>query len=313
MPIEPEIKHLIDYYYSLNIPEYNHSTSVELVRELMRNFTNKATGQLSPNIKEVKDHYFDTTHGKIRVRSYHPKFNKFKKPLIYFRGSGFIINNFDEHNVFCSKLASHCETTLLAIDYPLSPEHTFPVAIEACYQTLLKIVSKATLFDIDSKNFVLIGESSGGCLAASLAQMLRDKKGPAIGYQVLIYPVTDHNFQTDSYKMMGSGNIMSEAKMRWYFSKYFAKEEDMQKPYALPMNAKDFSNLPRTLIMTAQYDPLCDDGKNYAEELKKAHVPCELINYKGLIHGFLKFNGIPAAEKAFLDLVHRIHDFLEKS
>ena len=163
---------------------------------------------------------------------------------------------------------------------------------------------------MDSTGFVLIGESTGGCIAASVAQMLRDKHGPSIGYLVLIYPVTDCDFSTNSYKKMGSGYILSEDKMRWYFSKYFEKEEDAQKPYAVPMNAKDFSNLPKTLIITAQYDPLCDDGKKYADALKEAGVSCEYLCYKDLIHGFLKFNGLAIAETAFIDIVKKIRTFL---
>ena len=230
--------------------------------------------------------------------------------MFYFRSSGFVIDNFSDSDLFCSKLASHCETTVLSIDYPLAPENPFPDPVVASYETLLKIVSNADLFGVDSTGFVMIGESTGGCVAASVAQMLCDKKGPSIGYLVLLYPALDYDFTTDSYKSMGSGYILSEDKMRWYFSQYFKKEEDTQKKYALPMKAQDLSLLPKTLIITAQYDPLCDDGKNYAEALKKAGVSCEYICYKDLIHGFLKFNGFAVAENAFLDMVKKIRGFL---
>ncbi|MCH9633004.1 MAG: Carboxylesterase NlhH [Chlamydiae bacterium] len=311
MPIDQEMKHFVDYYYSLKLPEFGESTEVEDIRSLMRTFSSKVSGQISPNIKDVHDHSFETDIGEVRVRSYQPKENSFKKPLVYFRGSGFVIDNFDDSDLFCSKLASQCETTVLSIDYPLAPEFPFPAPVEACYQTLLKIVSNADIFGMDSTGFVLIGESSGGCIAASVAQMLRDKHGPSMGYLILIYPVTNYDFSTSSYKKMGSGYILSEDKMRWYFSKYFEKNEDAQKTYAVPMNAKDFSGLPKTLVITAQYDPLCDEGKKYADALKEAGVSCEYLCYRDLIHGFLKFNGLAAAEAAFVDMVKKIRTFLK--
>lgn len=311
MPIDSQIKHLVDYYYSLELPEYNSSTCVEKERARMKFFIQKASKELSPNVEEIEDHIYDTDYGQVKVRSYSPKKSSFKKPLIYFRGSGFVIDNFDDADLMCSKLASHCETTVISIDYPLAPENAFPIPAEACYQTILKIVSDAHVFGIDSKGFVLIGESSGACLAAIVCQMLRDRNGPKMGLQVLIYPVTDNDFNTDSYRVMGNGNILSEAKMRWYLSQYLKKEEDGQKLYAFPMNAKDFSHLPRALIITAGHDPLCDEGKKYADKLKEAGVPTEYICYNDFIHGFLKFNGITNVEKAFVEIVKKVKDFLK--
>lgn len=313
MSVDQDIKHLIDYYYSLQLPEYSKATQVEDIRALMRAFGERATNQLAPNIKDIQDHFFETSISRVRVRSFHPKVNVYKKPIIYFRSSGFVIDNFDDCNVFCSKLASNCETTVLSVDYPLAPEHSFPNPVEASYQTLLKVISEADLFGMDPTGFILIGESSGACIAACVSQMLRDKHGPTIGYQILLYPVTDFNFKTASYKKMGKGYILTENKMRWYLSKYFSEEADMNKPYAFPMNAKDFSNLPKSLVITAQYDPLCDDGKKYAEALKKAGVSCEYLCYNDLIHGFFKFNGLAAAENAFLGLIKKIKSFLRSS
>lgn len=310
MPIDSQIKHLVDYYYSLGLPEFDQNTSVEKERIRMKTFFQKSTKELAPNIHEVNDHFFDTDYGPIRTRSYAPKINKAKKPLIYLRASGFVIDNFDDSDLFCSKLASHAETAVISIDYPLAPENRFPIPIEASYQTLLKISSSADLFGIDPKGFVLIGESSGACIAAGLSQMLRDRHGPSIGYQVLIYPIAEADFNTSSFKMMGEGNILTEAKVRWYLDKYFKNEEDRQKPYAFPLNAKDFKNLPQTLVITAGHDPLADGGKKYADKLKSAGVTCEHIIYPELIHGFLKFNGIAVAEKAFMDLINKIKLFL---
>lgn len=310
MPIDAQIKHLVDYYYSLGLPEYDESTSVERERERMKNFLKSASADLAPNIKEIHDHFFETDYGKIRVRSYSPKETTSKKTLLYFRGSGFVIDNFEDSDVMCSKLATHLGTHVLSIDYPIAPESPFPTPVEACYQTILKIVSNADLFGMDTKGFMIYGESSGACIGAAVSQMLRDRHGPAIAFQILIYPVTDGDFNTDSYRLMGKGNILSEPKMRWYLSKYFEKEEDRQKEYAFPMNAKDFSKLPKTLIITAGHDPLCDDGKKYADKLKEAGVSTEYICYPDLIHGFFKFNGVPVVDKAFLDLIEKIKHFL---
>ncbi len=313
MALDFQIKELIKLYDSLGWVEYNKDTSVKVIRKRMKEFTKNASKNLDSKLKEIKDYTFETEHGPVRVRAFYPQTNTYARPIVYLRGCGFVVDNFEDSDELCSQIASLCQTPLFSIDYPLAPENPYPIPLDACYQTLMKLIQKASFFDIESRGFVLMGESSGACLAACLSQMLRDQHGPGIGYLVLIYPLTDSNFESESYESMGKGYILSEEKMRWYLSKYFKNPSDMSEKYALPMNADDFSNLPKTLVVTAHYDPLRSDGRAYADQLLQAGGDCEYLCYQELIHGFLKCTGVTNAKKALLDIIGRINLFLKDS
>ncbi len=308
--LDMQIKQLVEMYYAMELPEIKESTSVKEVRALMGRFSNSSLEQLVPTQCEIKTHKVSTTIGEIEVRGYYPKGELAPTPILFFRGAGFVVDNLKDSDGFCKRLAEASNTFVLSVDYPLAPEFPFPTSIEVSYEVYLWAVEHVEFSNQDASKIIVMGESSGGCLVGCLAQMLRDRKGPQMGYQILLYPVTDSNLESNSYQKLGSGYILTKAKMSWYLSQYLANKKDQKDLYAFPMNHQDLTRLPKTLLITAECDPLSDEGVLYGEKLKEAQNDCEVLSYPGMIHGFLKFRAIKKVEEAFLHLTNRIKSFL---
>lgn len=307
--LDSQVKQMVELYYSLDIPEFDTDTSVIEVREILSRFSRSSLSATQPLSCEIKDHKVPTSFGEIKVRGYYPKNKKELAPILFFRGSGFVVDNIKDSDLFCNRLAEACHTFVLSIDYPLAPEFPFPSSLEGCYQVYLWALEHTEFVNLDSSKIVALGESSGACLLANLVQMIRDKGVKPLGYQILLYPITGADFETPSYQSFGSGYIMSKKKLSWYISQYLGSSENKNEIYAFPMNMEDLSHLPKTLILTAEFDPLCDDGSKYAQRLKGAGNLCEYINFSGMIHGFIKFSAVKRAQEGFDLLCKRIQNF----
>ncbi len=309
--LDVQIKQLVEMYYAMDLPEIKEDTSVEDVRALMGRFSKSALAQIVSSQCEIKTHKVSTTIGELQVRGYYPKGELAPTPILFFRGAGFVVDNLKDSDAFCMKLAESSKTFVLSVDYPLAPEHPYPTSIEVSYEVYLWAVEHLEFSNQDASKIIVMGESSGGCLVGNLAQMLRDRKGPQMGYQILLYPVTDFNLERESYQKLGSGYILTKNKMSWYLSHYLAHKKDQKELYAFPMNHEDLTELPKTLIITAECDPLSEEGILYGERLKEAQNDCEVVSYSGMIHGFMKFTAIKKVEEAFLHLTNRIQSFLK--
>lgn len=307
--LDSQVKQMIELYYSLDLPEFEEDMSVIQVREILSRFSKNSILPAQPPSCLIKDHVVFSSFGDIKVRGYYPKNKSESAPILFFRGSGFVVDNLKDSDSFCNRLAEACHTFVLSIDYPLAPEFPFPSSLEACYQVYLWALEHTEFINLDSSKIVALGESSGACLLANLTQMIRDKGVKPFGYQILLYPITGTDFETPSYKRFGSGYIMSKKKLNWYISQYLGSLETRKDLYAFPMNMEDLSNLPKTLILTAEFDPLCDDGAKYAQRLKAAGNVCEYISLSGMIHGFIKFSSVKRAQEAFDLLCNRILNF----
>jgi acetyl esterase len=174
------------------------------------------------------------------------------------------------------------------VDYRLAPEHKFPAAINDAYAALLYVYQNAESLKGDLLHIAVVGDSAGGNLAAVVAQMAKDKQGPAIACQVLIYPVTNiAETNTESYRKFSSGYILTQSDMQAFISLYTPDKKDRMNPYASPLLAKDFKNLPPAIIITDQFDVLRDEGESYASKLEAAGVLVKKKRYEGVIHGFV--------------------------
>jgi acetyl esterase len=199
-----------------------------------------------------------------------------------------------------------------AVDYRLAPEHKFPAAPEDAYAATAWVRSNAASLGIDSKSagdprIAVAGDSAGGNLATVVCLMCRDRGQPMPTLQVLIYPATDYNVETRSFKAYSQGYMLTRDDMRWFWRHYFDREVDGHQPYASPLRCDDLSGLPRALVMTAEFDPLCDEGEAYAEKLKAAGVPTRLVRYDGMIHGFLRrLDTFPAAKAALAEIAREV-------
>lgn len=253
-------------------------------------------------------------NGKIAhvpVRIYTPKGKGPFPALVFFHGGGFVIGTLDQSDRFCQLLAHDTGSVVVSVDYRLAPEHPFPAGPEDCYAVTQEFAKRAQEFSADPHRIGVIGPSAGGTLAAAVALMARDRKGPKLKCQILIYPTLDVDYNTQSYLKYHDGYLLTRSSMIWFMNHYLPNEEDAQNPYACPLKAKDLSHLPPAFFALAECDPLHDEGVLYAKRLKEFGVSVFLSSYSGLIHGYCTmFDTIGAAKAAVHDMTTRIKGML---
>ena len=178
------------------------------------------------------------------------------------------------------------------MDYRLAPDAKFPGPAEDCWAATIWAVNNASSIDGDSSRLAVGGDSAGGNLAAAICLMAADRGGPEIALQVLIYPVTDARSDTASYGRNAEGYSLTKTTMEWYWDQYLDNKNDTTNPYAAPLQAKDLVGQPRALVITAEFDPLCDEGEAYAKRLIEAGVETTATRYDGMIHGFFSMGAV---------------------
>jgi acetyl esterase len=228
--------------------------------------------------------------GGLRARLYRPALAP--APLIvFFHGGGFVFGSVDSHyDGFCRALCGESRCAVLSLDYRLAPEHPFPAATEDGRDAVRWAAAQAERLGADPARILVAGGSAGGNLAAVTALRLRDEGGPRLAGQVLIYPVADfHTPPTASYLDFAEGHHLTRADMVWFWDQYLRDPADASHPYAAPLKAPDLSRLPPAFVLTAEYDPLRDEGEAYATRLAQAGVPVTHRREAGMIHGFLAF------------------------
>ncbi|MDF2588086.1 MAG: Esterase/lipase [Anaerocolumna sp.] len=227
---------------------------------------------------------------EIPVRIFKPKECKGFKVLLFFHGGGWVTGNIDSYSNICANMANQTGYTVVSVDYRLAPEHPFPAGLQDCYHVARTIYLDNTLFESVPEEIILIGDSAGGNLAAVVSLMARDLGEFMPKKQILIYPATyyDHseNSPYPSIKENGTGYIMTSQRISDYMELYVSKEERMN-PYVAPLLSDDLSNQPKTLIITAEYDPLRDEGEAYGMLLKKYGNTVKITRIKDALHGFL--------------------------
>lgn len=244
----------------------------------------------------------------IPVRVYARERGGLRPALIYFHGGGFVLGNLDTHDPICRSLAKESGAVVIAVDYRLAPENKFPAAVEDAHAATKWVGANAEKLGIDARRIAISGDSAGGSLATVTAMRCRDAAGPTLALQVLIYPVTDlSSFDTASYRDLAEGYFLSRAGMAWFARQYLPSPEMALQPEASPLLAPNLSRLPPALVITAEFDPLRDEGEDYASRLQQAGVPVTLTRYPGTIHGFVVMRGaLRAGQKA----IQEVSDFV---
>tara|TARA_B100001971_G_scaffold124111_1_gene114297 strand:+ start:5742 stop:6386 length:645 start_codon:yes stop_codon:yes gene_type:complete len=181
---------------------------------------------------------------------------------------------------------------VISADYRLAPEAKFPVPFEDCYAATQWIAHNAANINVDPTRIAVGGDSAGGNLAAAVSLAARDRGSPSITFQLLVYPVMAMDFGTGSYKQNADGYALTLDDMKWYWNHYLNSDADASNPYAAPLAAKDLSRLPPALVITAEFDPLRDEGEAYAKKLQDAGVPATATRYDGMIHGFFGMSAV---------------------
>ncbi len=242
-----------------------------------------------PDVAAVKDLEIPGPAGGIPVRVYRPSERSDLPVLVYLHGGGWAICSLETHDASCRQLANDAECVVVSVDYRLAPEHRFPAAPEDCYAALTWTAENAASLGGDARRLAIGGDSAGGNLSAVVSLMARDRKGPRLCHQLLVYPVTDHAFDTDSYRENADAPILTREIMQGFWGYYLARPEDGRHPYASPLRAEDVSGLPPAHVITAEYDPLRDEGEAYARRLSDAGVPVVQRRFDGMVHGFFGF------------------------
>ena len=295
MPLDPEAKAILD---ALSGGEEVDPFSLPhtVIREGFAAMPSSAEG---PEVSTVEMREVDGPAGKIPVRIYTPAGKAPRPGIVFFHGGGFVVCDLDSHDATCRELANGADCVVVSVDYRLAPEAKFPAAPEDCYAATQWVSREAEQLGIDPARIAVAGDSAGGNLAAVVAMMCRDRGGPSLVHQLLIYPVTDNRFDTTSYKDNGSGYFLSANMMRWFWHHYLDSEADGDNPLASPLRARDLSGLPSATVLTAEYDPLRDEGCAYVKRLQEAGVATAHTNYPGVFHGFIGMTEqIPRARQA---------------
>jgi len=261
--------------------------------------------KMQPELPEIVVHsvenlMIDGPAGAIPVRIYRP--SAAPAPVhLHFHGGGWVIGDLDTHDRDCREICLGAECIVVAVDYRLAPEHIFPAAPEDCYAALCWATANENLLGGLGGPVSVGGDSAGGNLAAAVALMARDRNGPAIAMQLLIYPVTDATMESTSYRDNANGYLLSRTMMSWFWDHYCPDLALRADPLASPIIAEDLSGLPPALVMTAEFDPLRDEGEAYAERLKDAGVAVEVRRFDALVHGFFSQAGIIEAAREGVD------------
>jgi acetyl esterase len=241
-------------------------------------------------------------HG-IPVRTYVPGEGTGRPIIVYLHGGGWVTGDLDMHDGTCRRLANLAGAVVVNVGYRLAPAYPFPVPLDDCFEALRWASESAADLGADSARLAVAGSSAGGNLAAAVALRAREEGGPRIALQILLYPVIDSRMATESYRTNGTGYLLEKEAMASYWHQYVANPADMSHPYASPAHASDLAGLAPALIVTAEYDPLRDEGEAYATRLRQAGVPVRCIRYRGQIHGFLAV-GPGLADSG--DVVHEV-------
>jgi acetyl esterase len=272
-----------------------HTLPVDVVRAGM--IAARALMPPPPAVGRVADRTVPGPGGPIPVRLYTP-FGIGPFPLtVYFHGGGFVLGNLDSHDAACRHLCLNSGSIVMAVDYRLAPEHPFPAAPDDCYAATVWAGAHAGEIGADGKRIAVSGDSAGGNLAAVVSLRVRDEGGPKLCGQLLNCPVTDYDMMLPSYRDNAEGYFLTLDTMRWFENHYLTDPEHRRHPHAAPLRAKDFGGLPPAYVLTAQYDPLRDEGEAYAAKLAAAGVPVVTKRYSNMIHAFpgLLLNVVPEA------------------
>lgn len=223
--------------------------------------------------------------------------------VVYLHGGGWAIGSVDAYDAFTRLLAAETGALVVSVDYRLAPEHPHPAAVDDCWTALRWAAAHAGDHGGDATRLAVAGDSAGGNLAAVMAQLATETGAPHLALQALLYPVTDCDFDRPSYLANGEGRFLERTSMRYFFDAYCRGGTDPADPRVSPLRATDLAGLPPALVVTAELDPLRDEGTAYAGAMRGAGVPVEERCYEGMIHGFVAMPALLAGGRRALDRV----------
>ena len=267
-----------------------HQYGPEGAREVSRQMRPDVDG---PEVGAVTDRTVPGPAGEIPVRVYRPEGEGPFPTVVFYHGGGYVIGDLDGHDVCCRHLVRESGCGVVSVDYRLAPEHPFPAAVEDAYAAFEWVAANPDEVDGDG-GLAVMGDSAGGNLAAVVSLISRDRDGPAIDRQVLVYPAVSPREDWPSREENAEGYYLEESDMEWFGECYYGSDVHEANPYAFPLVACSHADLPPATVLTAGFDPLHDEGVAYAEALEDAGVEVEHRNYEGMIHAFFTMLAGPA-------------------
>jgi acetyl esterase len=247
------------------------------------------------------------------VRIYTPDAPSPRPVVAFFHGGGFVICSVETHDGLARRLVNALGAVVVSVEYRLAPEARCPAAAEDCYAATQWVHEHAAELGADPARLMVAGDSAGGNLAAVVSLMAREQGGPPITSQVLVYPVIDAACDAPSYAENGEGYFLEATGMRWFWDHYLGPDGDGEHQNASPIRARDLSGLPPAVVITAEFDPLRDEGEAYAKALQAAGVPVVARRYDGMIHGFVSMPMLfPEADDAVARIADAVQPALSK-
>lgn len=270
-----------------------------------------------PSLPRIEDDAVEGPAGPLPIRIYAAapgtERSELRPLLVYYHGGGGVIGDLDTHDGVCRRLAVALAGVVVSVAYRLGPEHPFPAAPHDALAAYLAVARRAASLGGDPRRVIVGGDSMGGCLAAVVCQLARDAGEPGPAAQLLFYPATDRVARRASRRLFGRGFLLTEELLGWFMEHYLGGA-DPHDPRVSPLRHPDLRGLPPAVVVTAGFDPLCDEGRAYADALAAAGVPVCYRCAEGLVHGFVQMTGaVPAARRAMLDAVADLEACLPKA
>ena len=287
MPLDPQVVQVMEQVAAMGLPAA-HTVSPAEARANAK-LRPRAPG---PEVAKVENRTIPGPDGDVPVRIYTPNGDGPFPILAWYHGGGWVLGDLESADASARNLCVGGQCVVVSVDYRLAPETKFPGPAEDCWAATTWAVNNAASINGDAARLAVGGDSAGGNLAAAMCLMAADRGGPEIALQILVYPVTDVNFDTASYGENAEGYSLTKTTMQWYWDHYLSGDEDAANPYAAPLQAKTLAGQPPALVITAEFDPLRDEGEAYAKRLQEAGVEATYSCYDGMIHGFFSMGAV---------------------
>ena len=289
MPLDEQARAFLRQLQEANGPALSEMSPIE-ARDALAKLI-ELRGEPEP-VGGISDLAIPGPLGDIPIRVYIPKGTGPFPALVYFHGGGWVVGDLEMVNAMCTMLTNRAGAVVVSVDYRLAPEHKFPAALTDCYAATRWVSVNAAEIGVDPRRIAVGGDSSGANLAAVVSTMARDEGTPDISVQVLFYPVTNMDFETASYRSNGADYYLTTESMKWFWGHYLESEDLGRDVRASPLLVKDASGLPPAFVVTAEFDPLRDEGEAYAKLLLEAGNDVAVKRYEGQIHGFVTLCGV---------------------
>ena len=287
MPLHPQVEKFLESARLSNAVPWHLQDIIELQASFEANALQN-TPRTNMQIKK-EDLSIPGPSGDLPIRIYYPEACvKTPSPvLVFYHGGGFSIGSVRTHDTICHEVCGLTGMLIVSVDYRKAPQHKFPQPLEDAYTGFLWAYHNCSHFGGDPSRIALFGDSAGGNLCCGVSMLSKARGGPPVSCQALLYPMCDYYLPgAPSYMENATGYSMERNTLIWFFGHYLNSTENLENPYLFPLRAKDFSVFPPTFLLTAQYDPLRDEGELFAQKLMQTGVDTSFVRYDGMIHGF---------------------------